>query len=112
MGLLDLHEANFVELGNVCTATDSNLSKITQHRRFISHFGFHPRVVGAAWELLQREKRLRNGCKTKYLLMAFHYVKNKCTESQAHSRFKIHEDTHREWKDYLLRFIKSLKLVS
>ena len=43
--LLDSHEANFLELGNVHTVINSNLSKITQRRRFLIILVFIPELL-------------------------------------------------------------------
>lgn len=110
--LLDLYEVNFLQLGNIYTKCGPKICAFSKIKRFIDHFGFHPRVCGAVWELLQKDSRLRNGCKMKHLLMVFYYIKNNNTESQARSRFDIDEDTYRSWKEYLFRFMSDLKVVS
>ena len=109
--ILDLYEKNFFKLGNVFTKSGPNICYNTKMKRFINNFGFHPRVIGAVWELLCEEEQKRNGCKLIYLLSVFCYIKTNNIESQAKSMFDIHEDTYHDWKDYLLRFISQIKVV-
>ena len=58
------------------------------------HTKYGPIVCGVVWELLQKESRLRNSCKMKYLFIVFYYIKNNNTELHARSRFDIDEDTY------------------
>ena len=56
--LLDLYEVDFLELGNVYKKCGPKICIFSKMKQFIDYFGFHPRVYGAVWELLQKDSCL------------------------------------------------------
>ena len=111
MESVELLEIQFLVLGNEYTKSTKS-SSVIKLRRFINHFGVNPKLIATIWSLIRELKMLRTGCKRKYILMTFCFIKCNISENKAHSMFDVDEKTFREWKYHLMEVMSRMKVVS
>lgn len=95
-------------------ARQQNVSKRTNIRRFMAHFGSSPVVYAQVWEDLQTTAILQaridaTKSDADSFLMAVHFLKCYPTEDELSGRFQICEKTARKWAWYFATKIQALK---
>ena len=102
----------FSNLGCEIAKSRDSLAMRYELSRFVNHFGAKPKAIAAAWCLLHKDSKLRNGFKRKHLLMAMCYLKRNISENLAHSLFDVDEKTYREWRNCVVEKLLKSSVVS